>query len=542
MAPADDVDSPPPASPTDRIAQAAGLAAAATLTSRILGLVRDQVLAALFGASDQMDAYLVAFRIPNLMRDLLAEGAMSSAFVPTFTRHLAVHGKESAWRLGNNVINALLLVTSSIVIVGLVFAGPLVAAYAHAYGAVPGKLELTISLSRIMLPFLALAALAAALMGMLNSLQHYFVPALAPATLNVITIIFAFAVTPLMPRMGLPPIMAIAIAVIVGGVAQIALQWPLLHREGFRYRPFIDFKEPGLRRVLVLMGPGTIGLAATQLNLFVSTQLAGSQGTGAVSWLGYAFRIMYLPLGLFGVSIATAVLPSAARHAALKDTTAIRDTVRRGLSLMLFVNVPATCGLFLLSSEIVRLLFERGHFSPADTAATSAALRLYAVGLVGYSTARIASPIFYALGRTRIPVGLSMVSVTTNLLLSLLLVRVMGFSGLALATSIAALVNASLCLVLLRAHLAGIGGRALAAALGKILVASAAMIVAMLITRGLMPPDGSQVDTLTQVARLFAIIGVSLASLVGVAHLLRVEELGTMSSLLRRKLSGARED
>jgi putative peptidoglycan lipid II flippase len=531
----------PQAHPSDRIAQAAGLAGAATLTSRILGLVREQVLAALFGAGDQMDAYLVAFRIPNLVRDLFAEGAMSAAFVPTFTRHLTLHGKDDAWRLGNNVLNALLLITGLIVVLGYVFATPLVTLYAESFSAVPGKLELTIALARIMFPFLTLVAIAAAMMGMLNSLQHYFVPALSPATFNVVAIVFAVALTPVMPMLGLPRIMSIAFAALVGGLTQVLAQWPSLRREGFRYRPMLDLRDPGLHQVLVLMGPGTVGLAATQVNLFVSTLLATSQGTGAVSWLQYAFRVMYLPLGLFGVSIATAVLPSAARHAAMKDVAAIRATVTRGLALMLVVNIPATCGLIALSTEIIRILLERGRFTPNDTVATAFALRLYAVGLIGYSTTRIASPVFYALGRSRVPVALSMVSVTVNLALSLVLVRVMGFGGLALATSAAALVNATLCLVLLRGQLDGIGGRHLAATLAKVALASAAMTVAVIVVNRSLAPQVASAGSLAQGAALLAAVAAGLVSLALGARVLRIGEFESLAGEMRsrmQKLSG----
>src|SRR5262249_41855862 len=223
-----------------------------------------------------MDAFMVAFRIPNLVRDLFAEGAMSAAFVPTFTRRLTVHGKDDAWHLANNLINALLLVTGAAVAAGFVFARPLVTAYAGDFSRVPGKLELTISLTRIMLPFLTMVSLAAASMGMLNSLHHYFMPSLSPAMFNIATIAGAFALVPLMPAFGLPPITAIAIAALVGGALQIVIQWPSLRREGFRYRPVLDLRDPALHEVLVLMGPGTIGLAATQVSLFVNTLLATS--------------------------------------------------------------------------------------------------------------------------------------------------------------------------------------------------------------------------------------------------------------------------
>ena len=387
------------------LARSAGLAGAATLTSRILGLVRDQVLATLFGAGNDMDAFLVAFRIPNLARDLFAEGAMSAAFVPAFSRQLTLGDKADAWHLANNALNTLLVLTAATVGLGLLFAGPLVTAFAGDYAAVPGKLALTIRLTRVMLPFLTLVTVAALLMGMLNSLDHYFVPALAPAMFNVATILCVLALAPAMASVGQPAIMAVAIGALVGGIGLVALQCQPLWREGFRYRPVLDLRDRRLQRVLLLMGPGTLGLAATQVNLFVNTLLATSQGTGAVSWLTYAFRVMYLPIGLFGISIATAVLPAAARYAALDDAKAVRETVSRGMTLMLMLNIPATFGLLALATPIVRLLFERGRFLPSDTASTAAALQFYAIGLVGYSATRIASPVFYALGRSRVPVA-----------------------------------------------------------------------------------------------------------------------------------------
>src|SRR5687767_11907408 len=280
------------------------------MTSRVLGLVRDQVLSYYFGASHAMDAYRVGFRFPNLFRDLFAEGAMSAAFVPTFTRHLAESGPQSAWRLANLMITALVVITGTIAVLGMVFAEPIVTLLAGEYGAVPGKLELTITLTRIMFPVLTLIAVAAAAMGMLNALRHFFIPALSPAMFNVVTILVAAVLIPLSPWLTVDAIMIIAIGTLLGGFAQLALQWPTLRREGYRYQPVLDWRDPGLRRILVLMGPGTIGLAATQVNLLVNTTLATGEGTGAVASLEYAFRLMYLPIGVFGVSIATAVLPA----------------------------------------------------------------------------------------------------------------------------------------------------------------------------------------------------------------------------------------
>jgi putative peptidoglycan lipid II flippase len=506
------------------------------MTSRILGVVREQVLAALFGAGNAMDAYNVAFRIPNLVRDLFAEGAMSSAFVPTFTRHLATDGKESAWRLANYVINGLIVITGLLVIVGIVFAEPVVDMFAGAFRSVPGKLDLTVFLTRIMLPFLSFVAVAAASMGMLNSLHRFFIPALSPAMFNVATIACAFLLVPLMPALGLPAIAAIAVGTLLGGAAQLAIQWPALRREGFRYRPILNWKDESLRRVLVLMGPGTIGLAATQVNVFVNTVLATGEGTGAVSWLNYAFRLMYLPIGLFGISIATATLPAVSRHAALDEEHHVRRTVADGLSLMMMLNVPATAGLVVLAVPIIRVIFERSAFTAADTAATAAALQFYALGLVGYSVVRIASPVFYALGDNRSPVKVSVATVVVNAVLNVVLVRFIGFRGLALGTSIAALFNATLLMVLLRRRLGGLDGRRVASSFLKIAVASIVMAVAVagVDAAGAAWLPGNAL--VSQVVRLAASLVVALGVLTTAAHYLHIHEFREGLAMVARKL------
>jgi putative peptidoglycan lipid II flippase len=528
--------------PESGLARSAGLTAAATLTSRILGLVRDQVLAALFGASNEMDAFIVAFRMPNLVRDLFGEGSMSAAFVPTFTRVLTVEGKAAAWRLGNNVLNALLVVTGSLVAIGLVLAQPIVGAYAADFASVPGKLELTVRLTSVMLPFLVTVAVAAALMGMLNSLHHYFLPALSPAIFNVATIAGAFTLVPLMPVLGWTPIMAIAIAAMVGGVGQAAVQWPALRREGFRYRAVLDWRDHELQNVLLLMGPGTLGIAATQVNIFINTLLATGEGTGAVSWLTYAFRLIYLPIGLFGVSIATAVLPAVSRYAAVDDLVRVRDTLSRGVSLMLMLSVPATFGLIVLATPIVQLLFQHGRFLPADTTPTAAALRFYAVGLIGYSTARIASPAFYALRQSRVPAIVSLCTIAANIVVSLALVRTLGFRGLALGTSLAALANGALLMLLLRRRLDGIGGRRLAIAFVKILAASLVMAAAVS-----MVEHGAEAviagDRLAaQLIRLALEIGSGLGALAASARLLAIVEFRDAVTLVRARFTGWRRE
>jgi putative peptidoglycan lipid II flippase len=375
------------------------------------------------------------------------------------------------------------------------------------------------------------------MMGMLNSLHHYFLPALAPAMFNVATLACVFVLVPWMPSVGLPPIAAIAIAALLGGALQVAVQWPPLRREGFRYRFALDLRDPGLRQVLLLMGPGTIGLAATQVNLFVNTLLATSQGTGAVSWLSYAFRLMYLPIGLFGVSIATAALPAVSRYAAIGDEGGIRRTAAEALAMMMVLNVPATLGLVVLAHPIVRLLFERGHFTPSDTASTAAALRLYAVGLVGYATARIVSPVFYAIRQSRVPVAVSLCTIAINIVANVALVRVMGFRGLALGTSLAMLVNGAALMLLLRRRLQGLEGAYLAMTFGKI--ASAALVMAAVaagverLASGVAPGAGS----LTQTVRLASAIGGGLLALAGAAKLLHIREFDDAVAALRARMT-----
>ena len=512
----------------------------------MLGLVRDQVLAWLFGAGNAMDAFYVAYRIPNLMRDLFAEGAMSAAFVPTFTRRLKQHGKASAWRLGNQLINALLVVTGLLVLLGIIYARPLTELIAGDYAAVPGKLELTATLTRILLPFLSLVAVAAALMGMLNSLNRFFIPALSPAMFNVGVILSAFLLVPFAPALGLHPIIAIAVGMLLGGIGQIALQLPSLRREGYRYRPLLSPADPGLREILRLMGPGTLAGAAVQINLLVNTILAAGEGTGAVSWLSYAFRLMYVPIGLFGVSIATATLPAVSRHAAQNDQDGMRRTITDALRMMLMLIVPALVGLIVLAEPIVQVIFERGSFAPADTAATAAALVFYAPGLLGYSAVRISVPCFYALKDSVTPTLISVVSVVLNLVLNLTLVQWMGYRGLALGTSIAAIVNAALLYILLNRRIGGLGSGTLLAAFWKIAVAAGLMGVAVVAVQGWLQAVWPHGGLLPALVRLAASIAAGVLVLASAARLLRIQDwdealqrIGVQLQRLRGRTAGS---
>ena len=529
----------PPDSTRDGLTRSVGIVGLATMISRVLGLVRDQALAYRFGAGDRMDAFFVALRIPNLLRELFAEGAMNAAFVPVFTRRLTREGREAAWRLGARLINALAVVTGVIAAAGIVFAEPLTRLFAAGYQDVPGKLELTVQLTRIVLPFFTLVAIAAACMGMLNSLRRFFVPALSPAAYNVCLIAGTLVVVPLMPEDGMDPVAAVAAAVLAGGGGQIAAQWWALRREGFRWRPVLDPGDRGLREVVGLMGPATVAGAALQVNLLVNTRLATFEGTGAVTWLTHAFRLMYLPLGVLGVSIATVTLPAVSRHAAAGDLAAVRETVSRGLRLMLAVMVPAAVGLAVLATPVVRLVLEHGEFSAADTTATARALVFYAPGIVGYAAVRLTAPVFYAFGNSLAPAGVSVATVAANVGLNLVLVRVMGYPGLALGTTLASVLNASALLVLLHRRLGGIDGGRLADRLGRICLAAGVMGAAVAAAEGMAGDLAAEGGLLIEALVLGGEIMLGLVVLAAAARLLGIAELDEVrAQVLGRLLAG----
>jgi putative peptidoglycan lipid II flippase len=460
-----------------KVAAAAGAVSLATMASRLLGLAREQVMAAFFGAGTQTDAFNVAFRVPNLLRDLFAEGALSAAFVPTFTGTEHRDGRARAWVLGAQVMNALAIALAGVTVLGWFAAPWLVPLLAPGFERVPGKLELTVTLARLMLPFLLFVALAAAAMGMLNAVRRFTVPALAPLFLNLGMIVAGVALIPVFERAGQPPILAMALGVLVGGFLQFAVQVPTLWAMGFRPAWPPALTHPGVRRIALLMLPATVGLAATQLNLFVNTVLASMLVEGSVSWLAYAFRLMQLPIGVFGVALATVALPTVSRHAVTGDRVALRDTLAGAVRLVFALTLPATFGLWALSEPIVRLLYQRGAFGAADTDRTAQALAAYCLGLCAYAAVKVLVPAFYALGDTRTPVRASFLSVAVNLAGNLLLMGPLGHVGLALSTSLTMLFNFGQLSWAMRGKLGRFEGRRLLATVARTALASAAMAV-----------------------------------------------------------------
>ena len=516
------------------MARTAGVISAATFVSRLLGLVREQVFAMQFGAGYAVDSFQVAFRIPNLLRDLLAEGAMNAAFVPTLTRAEHRGGPEAALRLTNLVLNLLLVVISALCLVGIVAAPWLVRFMAPGFADEAGKLALTTLLTQIMMPFLLFISLAAAAMGFLNTRRVFFIPAFSPTILNVALIGAGFAFAPLMPRVGLEPIVGMAIGALLGGFGQLAIQIPSMRAQGFRWRPILSFRDPDVIRMVALMAPAAVGIAAANVNVFVSTFLASNLEQGSVSWLNYAYRLMQLPIGLFGVAVATVTLAEVARHAAAKNMADLKETVAFSLGLVLFLTVPATIALLVMARPIIALLYEHGRFTPTDTIQTARALWGYGVGLAAFSAVRVMVPAFYSLGLARIPVMVSIGSIAATVVLYFVLMGPFQHAGLALATSMGSVMNFIVLAWMLRRRIGGIGGRTLAASGVKILVSGIlAGVLAWLVTSRIESAIG-----LRSVAERLIVVGAGLV--VGTfayfiaARALRVRELEAIVSRVRR--------
>ena len=458
-----------------KLAKTAGVISGFTMLSRIFGYVRDGIGGAILGAGMANDAYLAAFRIPNLLRDLFAEGALSSAFIPTFTATWVKEGTARAWRLVSIVINAVLVIMLGLVLLGEIGAPGVVRAIVPGFAAVPEKLRLTIHLTRILFPFLAFISLAAVMMGVLNSRERFGVPALAPVMLNLSMIVTGVFICPLFGATPEKQVIGWAWGALLGGVLQMAIQIPAVWKQGFRWKPLLDWKDPGLRRMMMLMGPAILGLSVTQINLFINTIIASFLPEGAVTYLYYGNRLMQLPLGVFGVAIATALLPVTSAHWARGEKDKFIETLSFGLRLLFLITVPAAVGIILLSEPINRLLFEYGRFSPAAVSAVAQATIFYTLGLVAFAGVKVIVPTFYALGNAKTPVMAAVCAVVVNIVLNLLLMKPMGYRGLALATTIAAVVNISLLVIFLHRRLGTLDGRRIMRSLFRVGLAAAGM-------------------------------------------------------------------
>jgi putative peptidoglycan lipid II flippase len=512
------------------LAKSAGIVSAATFVSRLLGLVREQVTAYLFGASDQVDAFKSAFRIPNLLRDMFAEGALSAGFVPIFTEKLRTGTKEDAIRFAGMVFGALTAVVSVIVLLMMVFTPEIATILAEGFEKIPGKMENTILIGRVMMPFLLMMALAAMMMGVSNSLGYFGVPALAPVMLNIGMIICSIALSPFVH----PPVLSIAIGVLVGGFAQFVMQYVALRRIGFRFQIIFDLLNPDLLKLVVRVLPATIALAATQINVAVITRIA-SNDSGAVSHLDYAFRLLHLPLGMFAIAIATVALPRLSDEATNGNRYEFSRIHSSALRLGLFLSIPAAIVMLMLSREICGAVYQYGKFNADDSIQTGKALAMFGLGLPFFTLVRITAPAFFALKDTRTPALISVFSVGVNIFFCYQLRGTYGFVGLALAASLSAVSNFALLTYLLRRRIEITRTREDLIAIGKIVIAS---VIAGAVIWAAKHYIGVEMHR-SRLLNLGAVTGMlALAAVVylAICKLLKMEEWTRLSNTLMRRL------
>ena len=538
MNPAIEADSPEPGR---GLFQSAGVISAAVMASRLTGFAREMVLSWLFGAGAVFDAYVLAFRIPNLARELFAEGALASAFIPTFTRSLTAQGPAEARKLASISATMIFLITGAVTLLGILFAPFFVDLFAPGFRDVPGKFELAVSLMRTMFPFLTFLALAAQAQGTLFACHRFGVAAISPALFNIASVLaglllgywFGWAT-------GLSPVRGMAMGVVAGGAAQLGVQLPSVWRAGFGWRPRwnlrANLRHEGVRHILWLMGPAMIGNASGQINVLVTTNFAaglrdaaGNVINGPVSWLAYAYRFFALPLGIFGVAIASATLPRISRSAAQNNLAEFRDTLSRSVSMILLLTIPSSAGLAIFGERMIGIVYQHGRFRPFDTHQTALALTCYSAGLAGYAALKLIAPAFYALGDSRTPMMVSIASVMVNALTAFTMIRYtsLGHAGLALAASVVSTFSAVTLLILIRPRIGGINGGQLTLSALKILAASAVMgFVCLLVDWHIRSRAGG----------LVLGIPAGMATFWVSASLLRVRELNEASRLVLGKL------
>jgi putative peptidoglycan lipid II flippase len=547
------VTAPPPTQQTEKpqsVAKSAGIVSIAVMGSRVLGLVREIVFARYFGAGFLYDAYQVAYQIPNVLRDLFAEGALSAAFVKVFTDHQLKKSEEEAWRLASMVLNALIVVLSVFVLLGI-FLAPYFVPWL-AYGFPPEKAALTVTMTQIMLPFILLVAMAALAMGVLNTKGRFGIPASASTAFNIVSMIaglaFAYWLSGgswdrsieknILPEMNAQwAIIGMAIGTTIGGAAQFLLQVPSLWRVGFRFSPVISFTDAGVRKVMSLMAPAILGTSAVQINVLVNTMFV-SEIEGGRSWLSYAFRLMQFPIGVFGVAIGTAAIPALSRLAAKDDIPGFRKTLSSSIGLVFFLTLPSACGLVVLSEPIIRLLYERGAFRPSDTTMTAWTLAAYTIGLTGYAAIKVLSPSFYALDDAKKPMIIALCSIAVNAVASYFFMRAFsnvgvtpetphgfGHVGVALATSTVALVNFVALAYFMRRRIQRIDGRIMVSSFIRIAIASALLSVASYFSYWFMVTRLGTDGFILRLIEVFVPIGIGGVVFLVAAKLLGVKEL-----------------
>ncbi|HEY3308955.1 MAG TPA: murein biosynthesis integral membrane protein MurJ [Desulfuromonadaceae bacterium] len=513
------------------ILKAAGVLGSATMLSRIMGMIRDMVVARLFGAGFATDAFIAAYQIPNMLRRFFAEGALTSAFVPIFSETLTKHGKERARELANTCFTLLTIVMASITLLGIIFSPFIVSLMFPGFSNVPGKYELTVLLNRIMFPYIFFISLVALCMGILNTVRHFFTPAISTVFLNISSIMSALLLRVFFEI----PITALAVGVLIGGILQLILQLPVLWNKGFSIRPNFEFNCPELRRIAMLMLPATFGVGVYYLNITVSAILASLLPQGSVSYLYYAQRLFEFPQGIFTVSVAQAVLPSMSRQAAEGDLEGMKESLAFGLRLTLFITIPAMVGLIACSTPIFSLLFMGGAFDYAKAVSCGEALLYYSLGLSFVALARVLAPAFFALKDMKTPVWTALAAFLLNLGFSLALMGPLQHGGLALASTLSACGNMLLLLWFLRKKIGQFGGRKIMVSAVKSLMAALPMGIVVYYVCQLIDwsvAGQKTVKTLVLSAAIASGIVIYMVS----TRILRSEESLEAVALLRKKI------
>ena len=527
---------------TERLnTKAAGIIGLAVMCSRLLGLAREQICAALFGGGAAMDAFTAAFRIPNLLRDLFAEGALSTAFVTTFSKTIARSGDAAAWRLANKVATLTLIVLGTLCVIGMVFSAQLVGLLAPGFD--PDKAALTAQLTRIMFPFIIMVSMAALVMGMLNAKSVFGMPAMASSFFNIGSIVGGVTLGAWIdPHFGPRALIGLAIGTLIGGALQFAVQLPPLRRLGYRYSPDVQWRDPGVSAILLLMGPSVIAASTTQLNVLANSIFASTLGDGAIFWLAIAFRLMQLPLGLFGVALGTVTLPLLSRLVVAGHMVGFRAELAHALRLMFLLTIPSTIGLMILAEPIISVLYQHGKFGAIEAAQAGGALRFYAIGLAGYAALKVLVNSFYALDRRKTPMFVSFFAVALNLLFNWIFTFRLhwGHLGLAFSTGCVATCNFLLLYFLMQRKLGGLESRRMLVLLGKSGVAGAGLALVCLAsthwllagwaTQALLPKTAALLGTVVAGGLVFAACGV----------LLRIEELDELIVMVKRRLRRGR--
>lgn len=511
------------------ISSAAGVVGFWTLLSRVFGLIRDVVVATIFGSGMAADAFFVAFRIPNLLRRLFAEGSLTIAFIPVFTEYLATRSRQEAFGLARTVLTALSLILALVTILGVLGAPWIVRIQAFGFEAGGAKHELTVLLTRITFPYIFLISIVAFFMGVLNSLRRFAAPAAAPVFLNVGMIGAAYLISPHLAE----PVLGLAIGVLIGGLMQVAVQVPWVLKEGLRLYPRWDPGHPALRRIGLLMVPAIFGAAVYQFNQFIGTLLASFLQEGSISWLYYADRLVQFPLGVFAITVSTVVLPSLSTQAARKENEEFIRTLSHALRIVFFVTIPSMVGLMMLGEPIVMLIFQRGAFDAFSTAMTASALFYYGAGLWAFSGIRVLVSAFYSLQDTKTPVRIAIVALTANVAFSLVLMGPMNHAGLALALSLASTVQFCLLAVMLKRKIHGLPLGEVARSVGRCAASSMVMAAGLGILGSTVlrvPVEGPFV--LKAISLLALVVSGVVLFLVS-AKLLRCRELASAADIVR---------